>query len=109
VMDLNSPAGTAKMLRIFAVRLRPAAVTRALENLIGNAVRYGDVAQLSVFLGDRSLRYVVEDNGPGIPKDRREEALLPFARLDGARDPNRVNGLRKSWLMPDSIRVRCSI
>lgn len=77
----------------FGVRLRPAAVTRALENLIGNAVRYGDVAQLSVFLGDRSLRYVVEDNGPGIPKERREEALLPFARLDGARDPNRGGGV----------------
>ena len=77
----------------FVVRMRPAAVTRALENLIGNAVRYGKMAHLSVFLGDRSLRYVVEDNGPGIPKDRREEAMLPFARLDGARDPNGGGGV----------------
>lgn len=76
-----------------AVLLRPAAVTRALENLIGNAVRYGNVAQVSVALLDRSVRYTVEDDGPGIPKDRRDEAMMPFARLDGARDPNRGGGV----------------
>ena len=75
------------------VRLRPAAVTRALENLIGNAVRYGKVARVSVALTDRTLRYIVEDDGPGIPKDRRDEAMLPFARLDGARDPNKGGGV----------------
>jgi two-component system, OmpR family, osmolarity sensor histidine kinase EnvZ len=74
-------------------RLRPAAVTRALENLIGNAVRYGTAARVSVSLTDRSIRYVVEDNGPGIPKERREEAMMPFARLDNARDPNRGGGV----------------
>lgn len=76
-----------------AVSLRPAAVTRALENLIGNAVRYGKIAQVSVLISDRAVRFVVEDDGPGIPKDRREEALLPFARLDGARDPNHGGGV----------------
>lgn len=75
------------------VRLRPAAVTRALENLIGNAVRYGNMANVSVTVTDRAIRFTVEDDGPGIPKDRREEALLPFARLDGARDPNRGGGV----------------
>ena len=74
-------------------RLRPAAVMRALENLIGNAVRYGKTAQVSVALSDRAIRFTVEDDGPGIPKDRREEAILPFARLDGARDPNRGGGV----------------
>lgn len=76
-----------------SVKVRPAAVTRALENLIGNAVRYGNVARLTVVQGDRSVRFIVEDNGPGIPKDRREEAMLPFARLDGARNPNKGGGV----------------
>ena len=75
------------------VRLRPDAVMRALENLIGNAVRYGKTARVSMVMQERSLRYVVEDDGPGIPKDKREEALLPFARLDGARDPNLGGGV----------------
>jgi len=75
------------------MRLRPQAVTRALDNLIGNALRYGTKARLSYHLTDRALRLVVEDNGPGIPAPRREEALRPFARLDEARDPNHGGGV----------------
>ncbi len=75
------------------MRLRPQAVTRALDNLIGNALRYGTKARLSFHLTDRALRLVVEDNGPGIPAARREEALRPFARLDEARDPNHGGGV----------------
>ncbi|MBL4917865.1 ATP-binding protein [Szabonella alba] len=90
-------AGLPVLLRGFegegVCRLRPVAVTRALDNLIGNAVRYGDRAELSGVLGPRALRLVVEDDGPGIPKDRREEAMTPFARLDKARDPNRGGGV----------------
>lgn len=73
--------------------LRPEAVQRALENLVGNAVRYGSQALVTVMLGERSLRLVVEDDGPGIEKDRRDEAMAPFNRLDDARDPNRGGGV----------------
>ena len=44
-------------------------------------------------LTERSLRFEVEDDGPGIPKDRRDEAVRPFSRLDDARDPNRGGGV----------------
>jgi two-component system, OmpR family, osmolarity sensor histidine kinase EnvZ len=76
-----------------AMKLRPQAVTRALENLLGNAVRYGKRAEVSVIFTDRSLRFVVEDDGPGIAADRRELALEPFERLDAARDPNKGGGV----------------
>ena len=72
--------------------LRPMAVARALENLVGNAVRHGTRAEVTLVTGERSVRLVVEDDGPGIPPERRDEALLPFTRLDGARDPNRGGG-----------------
>ncbi len=75
------------------VTMRPMAVTRALENLIGNAIRYGSRAVLSVASAERSVRFTVEDDGPGIPQDLREEALNPFTRLDKARDPNRGGGV----------------
>ena len=75
------------------VRLRPAAVLRAVENLIGNAARYGTRTEVSLLAFERSFRFVVEDDGPGIPKGQREEALLPFTRLDPARDPNRGGGV----------------
>jgi two-component system, OmpR family, osmolarity sensor histidine kinase EnvZ len=73
--------------------LRPDAIGRALANLIGNAVRYGKSAQVSVIFGERSVRIAVEDDGPGIPKEQREEALRPFTRLDQARNPNLGGGV----------------
>lgn len=73
--------------------LRPDAIRRALENLIGNAVRYGSRAEVSVQLTARSLRIAVEDDGPGIAPGRREEALRPFTRLDPARNQDRGQGV----------------
>jgi two-component system osmolarity sensor histidine kinase EnvZ len=75
------------------INLRPQAVQRALENLIGNAVRYGTKARVSMAVTDRQIRLIVEDNGPGIARDQREEAMVPFKRLDSARDPNRGGGV----------------
>jgi two-component system osmolarity sensor histidine kinase EnvZ len=48
---------------------------------------------LTVRLGARSLAYVVEDDGPGIPEADRARALQPFTRLDAARDPNAGGGV----------------
>ncbi|WP_050527380.1 ATP-binding protein [Pseudorhodobacter aquimaris] len=75
------------------VMLRPAAVMRALENLIGNAVRFGTRVSVSLSQTDKELRVLVEDNGPGIPEAQRNEAMMPFSRLDSARDPNRGGGV----------------
>lgn len=73
--------------------LRAGAVRRAVENLIGNAVRYGSRAEVSLAIMDRAIRVTVEDDGPGIAKDRREEALRPFTRLDDARNQDRGTGV----------------
>ncbi len=73
--------------------LRPDAITRAVDNLIANAVRYGTRARVSVSVTERSVRICVEDDGPGIPAERREEAMRPFTRLDAARNPNRGGGV----------------
>ncbi|MEN9408932.1 MAG: hypothetical protein RL216_906 [Pseudomonadota bacterium] len=74
-------------------QMRPQAVTRALENLIGNALRFGSRARVTLMSGETWVRYTVEDNGPGIPDDRLGEAVQPFSRLDAARDPNRGGGV----------------
>ena len=75
------------------MRMRPAAVMRALENLIGNAVRYGTRVTVSLSMTDRAVRMIVEDDGPGIPGQLRDDALVPFKRLDAARDPNKGGGV----------------
>lgn len=77
---LDWPGGT--------LRLREPAVRRALENLVANALRHGRQVMVSLSAGERVLRFVVEDDGPGIPRHLREAAMQPFRRLDAARDPN---------------------
>lgn len=71
---------------------RPDMLRRAVENLIGNAARYGERVDLDATLGPRSLRIGVEDDGPGIPADSLDAAMRPFTRLDPARRRNRQQG-----------------
>ena len=75
------------------VQLRRMAMRRAVDNLISNAVRYGARAEVSVMLSDKTLRIRVEDDGPGIPENRREEAARPFSRLDPARNQDKGGGV----------------
>lgn len=75
------------------VTVRPTALERALDNLIGNALRYGSRAQVSVEFFGAAIRFTVEDDGPGIPPELRETALKPFARLDAARNQNAGTGV----------------
>lgn len=73
--------------------LRPMAMRRALDNLIGNGLRYGSEVRVGVRATERTVIFGVEDNGPGIPEAQREEAMRPFTRLDPARNQNRGSGV----------------
>ncbi len=75
------------------VKLNVLAIRRALDNLISNAVRYGGRVEVSVMLSDKSLRIRVDDDGPGIPEERRVEAARPFTRLDAARNQDKGGGV----------------
>ncbi|MCY3982844.1 MAG: ATP-binding protein [Roseovarius sp.] len=70
------------------VALRPSGIRRAVENLVGNAVRYGTRAMVSVIVTEKYLRIVIEDDGSGIEESFRDEAMKPFTRLDDARNQN---------------------
>ncbi|WP_425102071.1 ATP-binding protein [Tropicibacter sp. S64] len=73
--------------------LRPRALRRAIENLAGNAIRYGSRCELSVMITGKSLRIRVEDDGPGIAPEDRERAVRPFVRLDPARNQDKGPGV----------------
>ena len=76
-----------------SVKLREVAMRRAVDNLISNGVRYGARAEVSLLLTDKTLRIRVEDDGPGIPEDQREQATKPFTRLDPARNQDKGGGV----------------
>ncbi len=68
---------------------RPNALKRALSNLVMNASGHAEHVEVSGRAGQAGgVEIAIDDDGPGIPLDRREEAFAPFGRLDEARNQN---------------------
>jgi two-component system osmolarity sensor histidine kinase EnvZ len=69
--------------------VRPNGLKRALSNLVMNAAAHGRRVELAArALPSGGLEITVDDDGPGIPPERYEEAFKPFSRLDEARNQN---------------------
>jgi two-component system osmolarity sensor histidine kinase EnvZ len=67
------------------VTLKPDALQRCLDNLVSNAARYGDRLSITGHSDHRWLTITVDDNGPGIPPEHRDDVFKPFLRLDTER------------------------
>lgn len=78
-----------KLSSTYFIPLRPLAMQRLLDNLVGNAYAYskGEVTVESKITADNIIISVL-DNGPGIPPEHAERLLRPFERLDNARNKN---------------------
>ncbi len=70
---------------------RPAAIKRLLANLVGNAQRYGKKMEFTIINDGDSMLIHIDDDGPGIPIERREDAFRPFYRLDESRNQDNGN------------------
>ncbi|MCY3671442.1 MAG: ATP-binding protein, partial [Alphaproteobacteria bacterium] len=64
---------------------RPAALRRALGNLLENAACYGGRAAVRIERDADELRVVIEDEGPGMPEAELERVFEPFVRLEASR------------------------
>jgi signal transduction histidine kinase len=63
-----------------------ASLGRVIDNLIGNAVTYGETAQVSLLVEDGYAIVLVEDEGPGIPAPLLERVFEPFFRVEPSRN-----------------------
>jgi two-component system osmolarity sensor histidine kinase EnvZ len=68
------------------VTVRSAAFKRCLGNLVSNAARFAPSIAITGHRDHRYLTVTVDDDGPGIPADMREDVFKPFLRLDDARN-----------------------
>lgn len=66
--------------------VRPNAFSRLLSNLVSNAMRYATRMELQAIVGEKWLTVTLDDNGPGIPPQSRDDVFKPFFRLDEARN-----------------------
>lgn len=67
--------------------VKPIAFQRMVTNLIDNALRFAERVWITARRTAAGGEVLVDDNGPGIPADRREDVFKPFFRLEGSRNP----------------------
>lgn len=71
--------------------VNPQYINRALDNIINNFLKYsgsGARFHCSLTVINNDALIVLEDNGPGIPKDHHDRIFMPFYRIDPSRNPN---------------------
>ena len=83
--DLEQDVELADCERIVAP-LQLTWIRRALRNVIGNAVRYGARARISVARQASTVSITIDDDGPGIADDQIERMFEPFTRLEASRN-----------------------
>jgi two-component system, OmpR family, osmolarity sensor histidine kinase EnvZ len=66
--------------------VRPHAFKRCLGNLVSNAARFAAAITITGHRDHRYMTITVDDDGPGIPPNRRDDVFKPFLRLDDARN-----------------------
>jgi signal transduction histidine kinase len=83
--DMGRPVSAGEMAH-GAAMVRPRALRRVLTNLIDNAIKYGESAEVaSCRSAEGVLSITIADRGPGIPEDELENVLQPFHRLEASR------------------------
>lgn len=61
-------------------------LSRAVNNILTNAARYAKKTKLTLGIRNKKAFLMFDDNGPGIPKEKRDEVFRAFYRLDSSRN-----------------------
>ena len=70
------------------ITIKKIALKRCLNNLILNASKYSNKFIVNVSLNGKNLEINIDDDGPGIPEEERDNVFKPFFRLDPSRNLN---------------------
>ena len=60
-------------------------IQRCINNLIDNAIKYGDKINIELSKNNNNLFIKIEDNGPGIPQKEYDNVFKPFYKIDKGR------------------------
>jgi len=66
--------------------VRKNAIQRAFANIISNAIRYSTKTHVSIWQRNDEVMIQFDDNGAGIPAEKRADAIRPFVRLETSRN-----------------------
>lgn len=95
----NSISVQADIATDVTIKAHPIELSRAIQNIFTNAMRYGrdEEGKLSLFIRlttqNRQAKLIIEDRGQGLPESERERVIRPFERGDSARSGVTGSGL----------------
>lgn len=72
--------------QVSAIQGREQSLKRAITNVISNAFNYGSTIAVTLESNHKKMEITVDDDGPGIPEDKREEVFKAFFRLEDSRN-----------------------
>ena len=64
-------------------------IQRCLNNLIDNSIKYSEKILISLKKSANDITITVDDDGPGIPKNERENVFKPFYKIDKSRSDSK--------------------
>ena len=88
IVDDMSDAGRAVTMepaKPIVYESKPAALKRALSNLLDNAVKYGKTARAAIKATPAAIEITIDDDGPGIPEQELARVFEPFYRIEASR------------------------
>ena len=81
-----------KVTKDIYINVKPLAMKRALLNIISNAISYSkNIVEIMTMKNDNILNIFIEDDGKGIPKNKREKVFKAFYRIDESRQSESAN------------------
>ena len=57
-------------------------INRCLNNIIDNALKYGNKVQIKMSKENTNILIIIDDDGSGIPKEEYENVFKPFYKID---------------------------
>jgi signal transduction histidine kinase len=83
--------------------IRPDEITRAVTNLVDNAIRFASSVSVELTVTDGQMLIDIADDGPGIPDERKAAMLEPFVRGEDARTMDETAGFGLGLSIAQSI------
>ena len=75
----------------FEISLRKNSFKRAMRNLIDNSLHYGTLVFITAYATKHNIKIIIDDNGCGIPSEKRNDIFKPFYRIDNSRNLDKTS------------------